>query len=82
MKKTLQYLITSIVDNEEAVKIDESEEEGVVTFTIEVAKEDMGKIIGKNGKVIKAIRNVMKIPAMKQNKKIFVNLAENPQEQL
>jgi predicted RNA-binding protein YlqC (UPF0109 family) len=80
MKKTLQYLITSIVDNEEAVKIDESEEEGVVTFTIEVAKEDMGKIIGKNGKVIKAIRNVMKIPAMKQNKKIFVNLAENPQE--
>jgi len=80
MKKTLQYLITSIVDNEEAVKIDESEEEGVVTFTIEVAKEDMGKIIGKNGKVIKAIRNVIKIPAMKQNKKIFVNLAENPQE--
>ncbi|OGH07951.1 MAG: hypothetical protein A2W22_06810 [Candidatus Levybacteria bacterium RBG_16_35_11] len=80
MKKALEYIITSIVDNPEGVKITETEENNVITFSIEVAKEDMGKIIGKNGKIIKAIRNVMKIPAMKAEKRIFVNLVENSEE--
>ena len=48
-----------------------------MNLTIKVAAEDMGRIIGKNGKVIKAIRNIMKIPAMKENKKVFVSLLEN-----
>jgi uncharacterized protein len=77
MKQALEYIITSIVDKPEEVKITETEENEVINFSIEVAKEDMGKIIGKNGKIIKAIRNVMKIPAMKQEKRIFVNLVEN-----
>jgi len=79
MKQALEFIITSIVEKPESVKITESEENDVINFSIEVAKEDMGKIIGKNGKIIKAIRNVMKIPAMKQEKRIFVNLVENPQ---
>lgn len=79
MKKALEFIIASIVDKPEEVKITESEENNVINFSIEVAKEDMGKIIGKNGKIIKAIRNVMKIPAMKQEKRIFINLVENPQ---
>lgn len=80
MKKALEYIISSIVDKPDEVKITETEEDGVINFVIEVAKDDMGKIIGKNGKIIKAIRNVMKIPAMKQNKRIFINLAEIPEE--
>ena len=40
----------------------------------------MGKIIGKGGKVIRAIRNVMKIPAIKNNQRIFISLSEVPQE--
>lgn len=80
MKKALEFIISSIVDKPDEVKITESEEDGVINFVIEVAKEDMGKIIGKNGKIIKSIRNVMKIPAMKQNKRIFINLAEIPQD--
>ncbi|MCL5434904.1 MAG: KH domain-containing protein [Patescibacteria group bacterium] len=79
MKKALSYIISSIVDNPEKVEISEEEADGVVNFTITVAKEDMGKIIGKNGKVIKAIRNVVKIPAIKQGKKIYISLSENPQ---
>jgi len=79
MKKALEFIIASIVDKPEEVKITESEENNVINFSIEVAKEDMGKIIGKNGKIIKAIRNVMKIPAIKQEKRIFINLVENPQ---
>lgn len=79
MKKALEYIVLSIVDNPDKVKIAEEEKsDGIINFTIQVADEDMGKIIGKNGKIIRAIRNVMKIPAIKQNKKINVTLAESP----
>ena len=76
MKKALEYIVLSIVDKPEEVKIDEEETDGIINFTVQVADEDMGKIIGKNGKIIRAIRNVIKIPAIKQNKKINVTLAE------
>ena len=79
MKNTLIYIVSSIVDSPKEVEVKEEESGGVVNFTVTVAKEDMGKIIGKNGKVIKSIRNVMKIPAIKNNKKIFISLSENPQ---
>jgi len=78
MKKALEFILSKIVDDPEKIKVEESENNGVVNFTVTVAKEDMGKVIGKNGKVIKAIRNVLKIPAIKQNKKIFISLSENP----
>ena len=77
MKKALDFLITSIVDKPKSVVIDEQEQNGIVNFTITVDKDDMGKVIGKNGRVIKAIRNVMKIPAIKNGKKIYINLSEN-----
>ena len=80
MKKALSYIISSIVDDPKKVEISEEEVDGVINFTVTVAKEDMGKIIGKNGKVIKAIRNAVKIPAIKQGKKIYISLLENPQE--
>lgn len=80
MKKTLDFLIASIVDKPEKISIEEQEQNGIVNFTITVDKDDMGKVIGKNGRVIKAIRNVMKIPAIKNGKKIYINLSEIPQE--
>ena len=76
MKDTLLYIIQAIVDNPDAVSIDESDDNGFVTYTVHVDPSDMGKIIGKEGKVIRSIRNVMKIPAMKEHKKVQVNLAE------
>lgn len=80
MKDTLSKIISSIVENPDAVVVKEEEQDGVINFIVTVAKEDMGKIIGKNGKVIKSIRNVMKIPAIKNNKKIYISLSEIPQE--
>lgn len=77
MKKTLSLIVSSIVENPKKVKIKEEEQNGIVNFTITVDKNDMGKIIGKNGRVIKAIRNVMKIPAIKLGKKIYISLSEN-----
>jgi len=78
MKKILSLILTSIVDKPDKVEIDEQEQNGIVNFTIKVDKDDMGKVIGKNGKIIKSIRNVMKIPAIKSGKKIYVTLSETP----
>jgi uncharacterized protein len=79
MKDTLQFIISAIVDNPDAVTVDEHEEDGVTNLTVSVAQEDMGKVIGKEGKVIRSIRNIMKIKAMKYDKHIKISLAETAQ---
>ena len=76
MKDTLHFIVASIVENADAVTIEESEQDDMTVFTVSVAKEDMGKVIGKEGKVIKAIRNVMRVPGVLQSKKIYITLAE------
>ena len=76
MKQILTHIVSSIVDGPKEVVIEETEENGMVTFTVTVAKDDMGKVIGKEGRIIRAIRNVMKIPAIKQGKKINITLSE------
>lgn len=79
MKDILSYIVSAIVEKPEEVEITEEEQGGIVNLTIKVDKDDMGKIIGKNGRVIKAIRNVLKIPAIKHDKKIYITLTEIPQ---
>lgn len=79
MKDILAYIVSSIVENPKKVKVEESEEENMLNYTISLAKEDMGRVIGKEGKVIKAIRNIMKIPANKKNKRINISLQETPE---
>jgi len=76
MKDTLLFIVSAIVDNPDAVSIDEQEEDGITNFVITVDPTDMGKVIGKEGKVIRSIRNIMKIKAMKYDKHIKVSLAE------
>jgi uncharacterized protein len=76
MKKALEYIVGQIVDNPDKVDINEQEDQGIINFTVTVDPADMGKVIGKNGKVIRAIRNVIKISAIKQNKKINIALTE------
>lgn len=77
MEQTLKTIVTSIVDHPDDVKISEQEENGVMQLLISVNKEDVGKVIGKNGKIIRAIRSVMKIPAVKNNKRIYVSVADS-----
>ncbi|MEX2007557.1 MAG: KH domain-containing protein [Candidatus Levyibacteriota bacterium] len=75
MKQTLTYIVSSILNTED-VKVEESQEDGITNFTVHVDKDNMGKIIGKEGKVIRAIRTVMRIPAIKEDKRVNVNLLE------
>jgi uncharacterized protein len=76
MKDILQYIVSLIVANPDAVKIKEQEVEGITQFEISADSSDIGKIIGKEGKIIRAIRNVMKIPAIKAEKRINISIAD------
>lgn len=76
MIETLQFIVSSIVDNPEAVEVSEHQEDGLTIYTLTVAPEDMGKVIGKEGKVIRSIRNIMKIKAMKYDLRIKITLAD------
>jgi len=74
MLKLLKYLITNIVDVPQAIKIKKEENGEGITFFINVAEDDRGKIIGKNGKIITNLRNIVNVKAKKQNKKAFLKL--------
>jgi predicted RNA-binding protein YlqC (UPF0109 family) len=76
MKQTLEFIVKGIVEMPEKVAIEEEEVDGILEFTLFVDPLDVGKVIGKEGKVIRAIRNVLKIMAVKEGKKIFVRIKD------
>ncbi len=82
MKETLEYILTAIIDNKE-VTVTESEEEGSIILTIHAPQDEIGRIIGKGGKVINAMKQLVKIQAIRENKRVEINVAEldtQPQE--
>lgn len=76
MKETLEILVKSLVDNTENVEITEKEENNEVILEIRVDPSDMGKVIGKQGRIAKAIRVLMKAYATKMNKKVSVEILD------
>lgn len=72
MKEVLETIIKNLVDNQEAVEIKEVEGEKNIIFEVKVAEEDMGKIIGRQGKIAQSIRTVMKAVANRKDKKVTV----------
>jgi uncharacterized protein len=84
MKDVLTYLVEHIVTEPKKVSIEESGEEGEVTFFITCDPLDTGRIIGKKGKVIKALRKVLSILAIKEGKRVNISMvteeSQEPQE--
>ena len=76
MKNVLEIVIKNLVDNKEKVSINEKENAKFIVYEVKVAKEDMGKVIGKQGKMAKAIRTVMKSIAIKENKKVNIEFLD------
>ena len=72
MKETLTTIIKSLVTDESAISINEVEGEQSVIYEVKVAEKDMGKVIGKEGRIAQAIRTIMKALAAKENKKITI----------
>ena len=72
MKDILQTIILNLVDDKAAVEIKEVEGEKSVIFEVKVAESDMGKIIGRQGRLAKSIRTLIKAVANKEQKKVTV----------
>ena len=76
MKTLIETIVTSLVDHPEDVKISSKEDDNTITYTLSVHKEDMGKVIGKQGRVAKAIRTVIYAAGSTQQKKIYLEISE------
>ena len=74
LQETLLDVAKAIVDNPDEVKVAQDEDEKVITLTLTVAPDDMGMVIGRHGKIAKAIRTVMKAAATAVDKKVTVEI--------
>jgi len=76
MKELLEFIAKSLVDEPDMVSVNEVEGEQSVILELKVAKDDMGKVIGKQGRIAKAIRTVVKSAAVKENKRVEVDIIQ------
>jgi len=74
MKQLVEIITKALVDNPDEVRINETEGESIVILEINVSPEDVGKIIGREGRIANAIRTVVKAAAAKQRKKVTVEI--------
>ena len=72
MKEILKTIISNLVDDKDAVEINQIDGEKSITFEVKVAEGDMGKVIGRQGRLAKSIRTIMKAFASKEHKKVSV----------
>ena len=76
-KDLLEYIVKNLVNQSDVVEIAEVEQEdGKTILKLKVAKEDMGRIIGKEGRIIRSIREIINAYAMKESKRVSVDVEE------
>ncbi|MBQ8431922.1 MAG: KH domain-containing protein [Clostridia bacterium] len=74
MQETLVDIAKAIVDTPDEVKVTQTEDDNTITLTLSVAPDDMGMVIGRHGKIAKAIRTVMKAASANSGKKVNVEI--------
>jgi predicted RNA-binding protein YlqC (UPF0109 family) len=76
MKESVEYIVKALVDHPEHVSVHQEDKGSSVLLELSVHSEDMGKVIGKNGRVAKAIRNVANAAGVIQNKNVRLDIVE------
>lgn len=76
MKDLLEFLARSLVDHPDQVRVEEKENADGVLLRLMVAKEDVGKVIGKQGRIARALRTVVKASAVKEGKQATVEIVD------
>ncbi len=76
MRELVEIIAKALVDQPEAVEVREVQGEQSLILELKVAPEDMGKVIGKQGRIAKAIRTVVKAAATKENKRVMVEIIQ------
>jgi predicted RNA-binding protein YlqC (UPF0109 family) len=74
MKELVEYIAKSLVDDPSQVQVNEVAGQGSLVLELQVAPEDMGRIIGKNGRVINAIRTLLRAGAARQGKRVTLEV--------
>ena len=77
MKDLVEYLAKALVDRPDEVRVDEFEEDdGTIVFEVEVAEDEVGKLIGRNGRTINALRTVIRASAVRHNRRVLVDVVD------
>lgn len=76
MDELLEFLVKTLVEDENSVVIDKQEDEKTINYTVKVASNDLGKVIGKNGRTATSVRTIMKSVSAKTHKKVFVKFED------
>ena len=77
MRKLLEYLVRQLVDEPDKVSVEEFEEEdGTIVLELAVARDDYGRIIGKGGRTANALRTVVKASAVKEERRVLVDIVD------
>ena len=76
MKEVVEVIAKALVDDPDSVVVNEREEKKTTILEVHVADSDMGKVIGKQGRIAKAIRSVVKAAAAKEDKKVIVDIMD------
>jgi predicted RNA-binding protein YlqC (UPF0109 family) len=74
LKQLIEYLVKALVDEPDQVNINEVPGEEATTYEVRVAPDDLGKVIGKQGRIANALRTVAKAAAMKEKTKVYVEI--------
>ncbi|MFM2222779.1 MAG: hypothetical protein RLZZ78_1036 [Armatimonadota bacterium] len=74
MKSTVEFLVKELVDNPDAVEVSEVTSDDSTTYEVRVSPDDLGKVIGKQGRIANAIRTLVKAVAMKDKRKVYVEI--------
>lgn len=74
MKELLEVIVKNLIDDTDSIFINEIQDGNVTILELKVSDKDVGKVIGKNGKIAKAIRTVVKAAASYENKKVLVKI--------
>jgi len=76
MKQLLEHIARALVDEPDQVDVQQVESDRLIILELRVAESDMGKVIGKQGRIAKAIRTVVNAAAVKENKKVVVEIVQ------
>jgi predicted RNA-binding protein YlqC (UPF0109 family) len=76
MTELLEFLVKALVEDPEAVVVEELEEEGDLVYEITVADDDLGRVIGKGGRVANAIRTIAKAAAVRIDRRVIVDILD------
>jgi uncharacterized protein len=76
MKELLEHIAKAMVDYPEQVSVNQVDSDRLIVLELKVASEDMGKVIGKQGRIAKAIRTVVSAAAVRENKRVVVEIVQ------